>query len=56
MSIFVQIILFSIFFGFLSAIVASERGAGVALGFWAGVLLGPLGLLVAFLSPVEPPK
>ena len=36
---------------FFSAIIAREKGIGEFTGFFAGVLLGPLGVLIVLLMP-----
>ncbi len=41
-------IVFWVLCGIVSAVVASSRGASGFLGFVLGVLLGPLGIVIAF--------
>lgn len=44
-------LIFWILLGFVSAIVASGRGGNGCLWFGIGVLLGPFGLILAFVVP-----
>lgn len=46
-------LLFMVYWGAIAAGVAHWRGGPAVAGLVAGVLLGPIGVLIAFLLPLE---
>jgi hypothetical protein len=56
MEFFIVVLFFGAFWAGISYAVANGRGADPAMAALAGFLIGPLGLLVAFLSKPLPPK
>ena len=54
MNTFFCLIVMWSFFGVTSAVIADTRGSGAGVGFLLGVLLGPIGLVVAAVLPVNP--
>jgi len=45
-----EFLLIWIGFGFVGSMIANRKGNGGCVGFILGILLGPLGLLIAFFS------
>lgn len=52
----ISIIFWAIIFGLIGNMVAYYRGASAGKGFLAGLLLGPIGLLLVFALPKVPQK
>lgn len=52
MEIFIYLLIFGAVFGVIGSVIAQNKNANVAAGFWLGALLGPIGLIIAaLLSP-----
>ncbi|MDX9742807.1 MAG: SHOCT domain-containing protein [Arcobacteraceae bacterium] len=48
-----EIVILWILFGIFSSIIASNKNRNALGWFFVGLLFGPFGLLVAFLSPID---
>jgi hypothetical protein len=46
--IFLLVVMIVLFFGIGSSLVASSRGGSGIAWFWIGVILGPIGIALAF--------
>jgi hypothetical protein len=51
-----QLVVALLFFGAITAVIADSKGHRFEAYFVVGALLGPLGVLVALLSPTTPEK
>jgi hypothetical protein len=49
-----EIVVVCLFFGFLGAVVAQRRSGETGGGFLMGLLLGPIGVLIAALKKPDP--